>query len=75
MKVRELINSLSKFDDDMEVVVQADSNDYWHTQLALNIYRVSTELCVHSVRHDSLKLATLDKESDSDDAREYVVIG
>jgi len=66
MNVQELIEMLQDLDPNMEVKFAYDSNDYWRTEVAVNVNNVEIGHVVHSEYH------SMDKVVDNgDDDEEY----
>jgi hypothetical protein len=73
MKVSELIEQLSHYDEDAEVHMAYGAGDYWRTTLAPKVMRVFEGEVVHTDYHDTDKLVVSDPDED-DEVRTVVVI-
>ena len=67
MKVKQLIELLSSFEDDMEVKVAYNYGDHWHTTVAPDVCNVEITAVEYSDYHQ------IDKVIDQEivDAKEY----
>lgn len=74
MTVAELIDILSAFDDDAEVLISHVASDYLRTQVANPVSSVSPQVVVHSAYHETWTVQE-DQEADhEDESKEAVVI-
>lgn len=64
MKVKELIEKLSQFDENLKVVFSYDYNDRCHTIVAKEVDTVQTEGVYHSEYHRSLAVRRTDEDGD-----------
>lgn len=72
MKVKDLINQLKNYSEDLEVKFCYDYGDYWHTEVAKNITDVSDGHSVYSDYHRTDKVA---KNGEDDESKaEYCVL-
>lgn len=67
MTVKELIDELSYYPDDMEVEFAYNYGDYWKTIVCKEIKNVETGCVEYSEYHRMNKLIDVDDEDDDDD--------
>ena len=74
MTVRELINKLEDFEDDVEVHFTYNYGDYWHTTVAPPVREVDFGEVRHSEYHRMDREVTSDEESGRHECREAVLL-
>lgn len=72
MTVRELINELKFYDDDMEVEFAYNSGDYWKTTVCKQIKTVDKGFVEYSDYHRMNKL--IDEDEEETDAKKEILI-
>lgn len=74
MTVRELINELNCYPDDMEVEIAYSSHDYWKTIVCKDIKDVDKGYVKYSDYHRLDKLIDIDDEDEEDNDKREVLI-
>lgn len=75
MTVSELIDILSAFDHDAEVLISHIGSDYARTQIANPVSSVAPQVVVHSAYHETWKVSEDQDDVEPDDeSKEAVVI-
>ena len=74
MTVRELIDELELFPDDMEVEVAYNYGDYWRTTVCKEIKDIDEGWVEYSGYHRMDKLIDVDDEDDEPDEKREVLI-
>jgi hypothetical protein len=72
MTVKELIEELQSFDENMEVKFSYNSGDYWKTTLAEDVCQIDTHYVKYSEYHRTNKL--ISEYDDIDDDVQAVVL-
>lgn len=80
MKVKELIEILKEYDENMIVHISYGYGDYWHTQVAPSVNYVEEGLVEYSQYHQMDKVFTTDAYYEDDEevdecTRKVVLIG
>jgi Fe-S-cluster formation regulator IscX/YfhJ len=71
MNVKELIDHLSNFDEDLPVYFAYDYGDYWGSVVANNVSEVDNETLIFSPYHNRMK--RMDENEDPDESDEKTV--
>lgn len=66
MNVKELIEQLRTYPDDMEVMFAYNYGDYWKTEVAASISTVDTSKVTYSAYHQMDKVVTDDEHDDEE---------
>ena len=72
MNVAQLIEQLQDLDQEAEVHFAYNYGDYWRTEVAPKITRVSEGMVAHSDYHQMDKL--IEDDSDEEDVRRVIVL-
>lgn len=75
MKVKELIDALSRLDGEQEVFVSQGTGDYWGSVIATTIEDVSILRTKWSDYHRAKKIVEWDSEEGDEGVEEVIVIG
>jgi hypothetical protein len=70
MNVKELIEQLKSFPDDMEVMFAYNYGDYWKTEVAASIGGVNAGQVTYSAYHQMDKLVDEDQRDEDDEEDE-----
>lgn len=74
MLVRDLIELLEGYPEDMEVHMAYGSGDYWRTVLAPPVTRVNEGAVAYTEYHRMDKLVELDDDETDSDARTVLIL-
>lgn len=74
MTVRELINELNCYPDNMEVEFAYNSNDYWKTTVCKEIKDVDKGFVEYSDYHRMDKLVDIDDEDEEEHEKKHEVL-
>jgi len=74
MKVKELINQLQDFDEELEVCFSYNYGDYPKTMVAENIHDVDESEVVYSDYHRMNRIVDDDREGDRENSTVVVIL-
>lgn len=74
MKIKDLIQALSRLDPEAPVHLAYSAGDYWHSTLAAEVVAVEVRQAHHSNYHQGLKLVKAEEDAEGEEILEVVVL-
>lgn len=74
MKIKDLIQALSRLDPEAPVYFAHPAGDYWRSTLASEVEKVSERRACHSDYHGTLKLVKHGEDTEGEEILQIVVL-